>query len=448
MMADKTVYILGAGASRTANLPVQNGLLPFIYSIRMNGRNSSIDQDFLSLDINEKIERVWDVYHIFDKYRQSLGEFIVTNFSSIDKIDQYHVAIEFADSLEEINYEHKNEFLFKAYDIVKNVNVSLEDLFTIFDNVAVGREHFRLYSPEKMGKIHSELKLCIIYSLVYSMATELDDRQYRRFSKLLLNTRLAATQKEDVLSVITMNWDDVLEHTLFELCSTYNSTINKGQQRVYPDLCFYDHSINDNLEHLPSTLIKAKGHKNIKILKMHGSLGWLECPKCGRIYSDFTREIAADEYSGVQCPYCKSIDPLIGEDPVLRNLIITPTFMKSLSNLNLKNIWHNAYIDVSEADRLIFIGYSFPDADFEMRCLLKKAVKTNAKITVVLHNGDNPQIFINDFLSKGYSEEESEKLTAKMQFPEVRYKSFFGEDKVEFCYKGLQGFIDEIGGGL
>lgn len=443
-MIGKTAYILGAGASRTANLPIQSGILPLIFSIQRDIEQLE-EKDFLSLNINEKIERVNEIYPIFDGYRKSLGEFIVENFSSEDKVHQYRVAINYIKNLKEINFQQKNEFLFKAYDIAKSVNISLEDLFTIFDNVAIGREHFRLYSPEKMWEIHNKLKLCVIYSFAYSLAIECDDNQYRRFSKFLLKLQLASKKKENVISVISMNWDNVLERTLFELCTEHNSTVRRANQKVYPDLCFYDYSLSDKLGHIPSTHIKAKGHKNIKILKMHGSIGWLECPKCGRVYTDFIRDIAVDEYSGVQCPNCKLSDSSLNGNPVLRNLIITPTFMKSFSNLNLKNIWHNAYINISEADNLIFIGYSFPDADFEMRCLLKKAIKSDVKITVVLHNSDDPQKYIDIFLKKGYSIEEANQLTSKLLLPETRYKSFFGEDKVEFCYKGFQGFLDEIG---
>lgn len=448
-MANKTVYILGAGASRTANLPIQSELLPLVFSIRLNGENdNTAEGGFLSLNLDDKAERIREIYPIFDSFRKVLGEFLVVNFLPIDKINEYRLAIKYADSLREIDIDQREEYLFKAYDIVKSINVTLEDLFTIFDNIAIGREHFRLYSPERMGIIHNRLKLCIIYSLVYSLATQCDDSQYRRFSELLMRTRLAASQKEDILSVITMNWDNVLEQTLYEKCIEYNSAITKNQQKVYPDLCFYNYSLMNNPEHLPSTHIKAKGHKNIKILKMHGSLAWLECPKCGRIYSDFVRGIAADEYSEIRCPNCISSISFIADDPVLRSLIVTPTFMKSFSNLNLKNIWYNAYIDVSEADHIIFIGYSFPDADFEMRCLLKKAVSNNAQITVVLHNSDDPKKYILDLLEKGFSEEKAKQLTSKMRLPEERYKSFFGDNKVSFCYQGLQGYLDKIGGDI
>ena len=449
-MLEKTVYILGAGASKAANLPTQAEILPLIFSIRPSIElGTSNSDDFLAIDIDDEVEKIREFYSIFNVYREELGDFIIVNFSSVDKINQYRVAIEHSRNLVETDAEsvkQKEDFLFEAYGIAKTVNVTLEDLFTIFDNVASGREHFRLYSPERMGLIHNKLKLCIIYALVYSIATSCDDIPYNRFAQLLLDRRISTPQKKDTLAVITMNWDDILERSLFSLCNRYNFKLNKAKQRVYLDLCFYDYAIDPVNDHMPSTHIKAKGQKNIKVLKMHGSLGWLECPKCGRIYSDFSKEIAADEYKGIQCPSCAINNLAIGDNPILRSFIITPTFMKSFDNLNVKNIWHNAYIDISEAVNIVFIGYSFPDADFEMRCLLKKAVMSNVSITVVLNESSNPQKYIDSFISKGYSPRDSRYLVEKMKLPEERYKSFFGEDRVEFYYKGFKKYLNEVGG--
>lgn len=449
-MAKKTVYILGAGASASANIPTQSGLLPLVFSINYSSFSEmSVENDFLSLDINNKQQRIQEFYPKFDLFRQQLGKFIVTNFSTTDKLSQYNVALQYAKEIVEIDtvaLQRKESFLFKAYDIAKTVNVSLEDLFTVFDSVNSGREHFRLYSPKEMAKIHNQLKLCIIYSLSFAIATRCNIAEYKYFSEYLIKQRKATSQKEDSLAVITMNWDDVLESTLYKLCVEYNNKLTNNQIRIHPDLCFYNYDLANDKKHLPSTHIKAKGHKNIKVLKMHGSLAWLECPKCGRIYTDFANEIASEEFSDLECSYCKELDSIPGGNPILRSLIITPTFLKSLDNLNVKNIWHNAFIDVSEADNIVFIGYSFPDADFEMRCLLKKSTKNNVSVHVVLSEADNPKKYISDFISNGFDERAAFELVSRMCLPEERYKSFFGEDRVAFHYNGFGNYIDEIGG--
>ena len=444
----KTVFVLGAGASASANLPTQTGILKRVFSLDQSALSLNDHLgDFLSLKIKEKPQRLLSFYSLFDQYRQELGSFIVSIFSSTDTATEYAIALEKARAIEENSEEErikKDCFLKKAYGIIQSIDVSLEDLFTIFDNVATEREHFRLFPPQEMAEIHNKLKMCIIYAMAFAINESNDKSDYERFSKFLLKTRLSASQKEDNISVITMNWDDVLEREVSRQCDEYNSKLSNNQQKVFPDLCFYDYSYKVNNNHIPSTHIKAKGHKNIKILKMHGSLAWLECPKCGRIFTDYESEIAYEEFGGTKCPNCIISDK--EASPNLRSLIITPTFMKSLDNLNIKNIWHNAFIDISEADQIVFIGYSFPDADFEMRCLLKKAVKDTASITVVLTESNNPNYYRSSLCGYHCYNEMIDQVLERLSLPEYRYNSFFGKDRIHYFYKGFSGYLETIGG--
>lgn len=444
MLKQKTVYILGAGASVSAKLPTQAKTLSLVFSITNLPQGMDSTSDFLSLIIDSRIQRLQECYSTFDKYRRELGTFIVTNFSTADKLAQYNAALSQADSIRPSSVdaiEQKYVFIQKAYDIVKNISVTLEDLFTICDSVNARREHFRLYSPAKIATIHNQLRMCIIYALSYSIAVDCDNSDYMLFSKKLLEKRIISNQKDDLFSIITTNWDDIFERTLFQLCEAHNSTQKNRQQKILPDLCFYNYNLYSQDNFIPSIHTKAKGYKNIKILKMHGSLAWLECPKCKRIFCDYNDEIATEEFFKPECPFCRNTEIIAGDSPILQSVIITPTFMKSLDNLSIKNIWQNAYIDLSEADRIVFIGYSFPDADFEMRCLLKKAVKSDVKVSVVLSPYDNPNKYFIDLKNKGFTDDEANAIVWKMNLPQERYSSFFGEDKVEFFYEGFNKYI-------
>ena len=59
-----------------------------------------------------------------------------------------------------------------------------------------------------------------------------------------------------------------------------------------------------------------------------------------------------------------------------------PTFLKDLSNFQVKLIWQNAGVEIMEARRLVFVGYSLPQADFEFRQLISRMVHKHAKIEV------------------------------------------------------------------
>ena len=62
-----------------------------------------------------------------------------------------------------------------------------------------------------------------------------------------------------------------------------------------------------------------------------------------------------------------------------------PTYLKNLSNIQIKLVWQNAAIELSEATRIVFIGYSLPAADFEIRQLLARMIRPDAEIQVVLY---------------------------------------------------------------
>lgn len=450
MDSKKIVYVLGAGASASAGVPTQAGILPLIFTInRKTFEISQIDTDILSLSIDAELQRIADHYDRFDGYRQIIGEFILSNFSSIKKFIQYKTLLQNAFDIHATDVDSQTEkerILFLAYDIVKSVSVTLEDVFTIFDSVAAGREHFRLYSPLKMDEIHKRLKMCIIYALSVAISTSREPNDYSSFCDYLVEKRLQTKAKDDPFSVITTNWDDLLERKLYDLCDKQNRAQSSRQQKTLLDLCFYNYDLCSSPDHIPSTQVKAKGYRNIKVLKMHGSLAWLECPRCKRIYTDFSNEIASEEFSEIICPYCSNEQGKTEGSPQLRNLIITPTFLKTLDNLNIKNIWQNAFIDISEATEIVFIGYSLPDADFEMRCLLKKAIRQDARITVVLRQSSNPETIMRQYEEHGFTKEEAAVIINRIDLPSKRFTSFFGDDRVNFYYEGFGKYVDAIRG--
>jgi hypothetical protein len=46
-------------------------------------------------------------------------------------------------------------------------------------------------------------------------------------------------------------------------------------------------------------------------------------------------------------------------------------------NILLREVWREAEVKVSKADEVVFIGYSLPDADILLRCLLQHGLMRN-----------------------------------------------------------------------
>jgi hypothetical protein len=105
-----------------------------------------------------------------------------------------------------------------------------------------------------------------------------------------------------------------------------------------------------------------------------------------------------------------------------------PTFLKNFDNIQNKLIWQNAAIELSEASKIVFMGYSLPQADFEFKQLLSRMVRFDAKIETVLVQNDNP-------------ENHSEK--SKYNTAGYRFENFFSGRNIEFYYEGVKKYIEE-----
>ncbi len=285
-------------------------------------------------------------------------------------------------------------------------NIVLEDVFTILDRGVLGKERFKKYSWQKLYDIRGHIVYLLLFVINNGMMSvpESTRNLYIAFCKNIISLRRSQGQKSDSIAVISSNWD-----TLFEL---YIKKAFSPKQRLDMaiDYCAYTHFFPPG--GMPHINLKTSGKFNIKLLKLHGSLNWLYCSSCGRLYVDDTYSIGIQER---ECQFCQQ--PSDNQDKhSLEPLIITPTFLKEFSNLHIKNIWQNAFVELQEASHIVFIGYSLPHADFEFKYILKKGIAKTASIHAVLIDKD------------------------KRNGTKARYLSFFGKNRVTFNFDGLEGW--------
>jgi NAD-dependent SIR2 family protein deacetylase len=161
-----------------------------------------------------------------------------------------------------------------------------------------------------------------------------------------------------------------------------------------------------------------RSERAISLLKLHGSLNWLYCPTC------ISLTLTPEEKGIIQlkwqpqdcvCPDCNTLTTPI---------VIPPTFFKVMDNFYLQKIWREAEKSFTQAKRLVFCGYSFPDADIHIKYLLKR-VEVNRNTT--------PEIYIVNNHPKKSKHQKNEE--------EVRYKRFFrDQSKVHYTKKSFQNF--------
>lgn len=438
----KKVYILGAGTSKADGLPMQGELIKNIFSL--NFVRNREGQNFMDVELCNYSEDIMVAFDRFCEQREKLGLFLLRCFGTEAQC-RFAKSIDY--SWNESDYNETilhNNMINNAFLQVMHLDISLENVFTILDlNIAAAR-FFREYSTEELEEIRHALVQCIIYVLSCQMEESATYINSKKMSNHIVKERLSVLPEDDNLTVITLNWDSIFDQELMEICTEHNIS---GDRKIFPDLCFYDNTFRGGENRKPSTLIKALGHYNIKLLKLHGSINWLYCPKCERMYVDYKQNIAlkelgAGELDEQYCRKCK--EKVMGKNaPKLHSLIITPTYIKRLENHYLQAIWHNAYIDLSEASEVIFIGYSLPDADYELKNLLKRAIPGNARITVVLRQEDDPEYY-RKLLQKEIADESTiNQIIQKIDLPYRRYLNLFCSNDIIFRYDGVETYFEE-----
>jgi len=88
-------------------------------------------------------------------------------------------------------------------------------------------------------------------------------------------------------------------------------------------------------------------------------------------------------------------------------------------------------MDLQEAARIVFVGYSLPLADFEFRYTLLKAItgRHDVQIRVVLYPPDSPGI--------------SPKQRWKRDAEEQRFVNFVGQRDIDFKYMDAVDFMSD-----
>ena len=378
---EKTVYILGAGFSYDGGYPLQSDLLNNALNYQFDILSGKDSNEFLNLS------------NIIPPIQEKLRKFINAFYPA-------------------------------------KTQPTLEDVFTLLDQTIARRGHCLSYSWNRLDELRDGLKRTILI-LFHDASERLKNSEedfYRILACYLINKRIQAGIKGDAFSIISLNWDCLMEDSIYWCLNKVN-----GYKKADVDFCCYTSVLGKRSPHTPSVLQKAKRIHNIKISKIHGSANWLLCPNCNRLYTGIGSEedIWSLYVKQRACDNCSKLSLGIKQDslPQLEPFFITPTYVKVFDNTHIQMIWHNAYVELAEADKVVFIGYSLPEADYHLRTLIKRAVRYNIPVDVVLTKTDRPPRNTPIGLKKFYSA--------------VRYRRFMG-NRVKFYTRGVKDYFNEI----
>jgi hypothetical protein len=242
----------------------------------------------------------------------------------------------------------------------------------------------------------------LIFSIAEILAEKLETNG-RNHEKLISSLENIDSPKN--FSFVSLNYDILIDNALI-----------KAKERYNLDL---DYKVNFTN---PQEIWKSpKSEKSIQLFKLHGSLNWLFCPTCCSLTLTPKEKgvlLLKTKPSECQCKKCKTISIPI---------IIPPTYFKVLSNFYLQQIWHEVELAFANCSRIIFCGYSFPDADIHIKYLLKR-IEVNGR--------NRPEIYvINHFDRKSQGQTENE---------QERYFRFFSKkDKIKWTDLSFEKFCSD-----
>jgi hypothetical protein len=125
-------------------------------------------------------------------------------------------------------------------------------------------------------------------------------------------------------------------------------------------------------------------YPNTRVLKLHGSLNWLRrTPEVGDGWIEISHEVVLDRSSSVW----PGAGPARAGGP-WEPVIIPPQLGKLYGQAPISEVWSTASHALSECQRLVLIGYSFPPTDFYARRLFREVFSTHRLRELTMVNPD------------------------------------------------------------
>ncbi len=172
----------------------------------------------------------------------------------------------------------------------------------------------------------------------------------------ILNWIRRTERQGSEVTIISTNYDFSLDRYLFDDMDDWNTDYLKT------DFGFTWRDPDDG------ALVHPSSKPILRLYKLHGSLNWLGCSRCGNIYVNFERTLVtlADskgEWSTCHCGYAP-----------LGAVLVAPSFVRRYRDRNLLSVWRSAAEALRLADEYVFVGYSLPPEDIGIRALLLRSL--------------------------------------------------------------------------
>jgi hypothetical protein len=293
--------------------------------------------------------------------------------------------------------EFLRTFVSDAFSHAPNVDATswpqLEDVFTCVDLSANTGHHLgRKYAPSDLRTVRRALVTRIIRMLrqAYNRKKKFPDRKWNDLEKLfeMINPKECA--------FLSMNWDTVIEDGLRRThkISSYDygceASAAKFGKKGSPITVF------DKTEDATARIVKPHGSVNWLYCDSCRDLFWFAPTDVFRIAAQLFGEsdwkvvekIIGKKYPHrvefYKCPQCTA--------QALGTRFATFSYRKALDFAMHASSWRTAERLLKDAETWTFIGYSMPGADFEFKHVLKRVeLSRSVPPKIVLITGGNKQ---------------------------------------------------------
>jgi hypothetical protein len=245
----------------------------------------------------------------------------------------------------------------KLQVVQSKAELDLDNIESIFATFEIGRLVNRLPNIEStsINPLLVSIRRLIVKTLEQTVSYPVGDKRiwpshsYHEFAGLIKDL----ITKRHSCSIITFNYDYALDYAL-----SFNG--------IPPDYC----------------LSETKKGGAIPLIKLHGSLNWARCAKCGEIIPWNVRDYLAKTNAGLithistqpihfgigaqlRKSGIKHCEIDIEPDPV----IVPPTWNKTEYHQALSGVWSHAALELSNATSIFVSGYSLSETDLFFRYL-------------------------------------------------------------------------------
>ncbi len=251
-----------------------------------------------------------------------------------------------------------------AWDNQVPIYPTLETVFGFLDYFISQDEHLSAqYSNARIRAIKEGLIKLIHY--VISVKSNEQGRTYRAFWE-------AVYRYNPNIAILTLNYDTLLEDAF--------SMVHDGKSNIDYAL----HLMNYDFAETKQPEYYRDKQAAMKIMKGHGSLNWKYCHCCKQVLLTprDTRIDLFDTHNGDDTgDSAKHYCPVDASE--FETLIIPPSHIKKISHPVISQILSEAMREIRSCKKVVFVGYSFPDADVHFKALFKKSLFRGQEVIVI-----------------------------------------------------------------